>query len=264
MIIYYIALLLLAIFPAVVILSLVYKRDKEKEPKKLLVALFGVGIVSCFFTLLLSSVSEFLFPFMSSKALEQNEGNYFILILHAFVQVGFIEELSKWLFNYSIIWNHKEFDHIYDSVVYAVFVSLGFATFENMLYVLTGGIATGIIRAVVSVPAHAFFAVNMGYYIGLAKLCSINSKKKMVNKYKIYSVMIPTFLHGLFDFGLMSENLLLVLMSFGLVVYLYVTGIKRTKQLSNVSSRMINKKQYCYTCKDYRIGNYCHFCGNKL
>lgn len=248
MVIYYIFLILLAILPAVLILSFVYKKDNEKEPSKLLVALFGVGILSCFLTLILSFISETLFPFMSSKALEESGGNYFVLILHTFVQVGFIEELSKWIFNYTINWNNKEFDHVYDSIIYAVFVSLGFATFENILYVVMGGIGVGILRAIISVPAHAFFAVNMGYYIGLAKLCSIKGTNKLTKKYKFYSVMIPTFLHGLFDFGLMSKNIILILISFGLVIYLYATGIKRIKQFSNVSSRLINKKDYCYSC----------------
>lgn len=240
MLIYYVFLLLLAIFPSVVILSIVYKKDKEREPKKLLVALFGVGILSCFLTLILTDISDYIFKFMSSDAVKQSNGDYFVLILHSFIQIGFIEEMSKWVFNYSIVWKNKEFDHIYDSIVYSVFLSLGFATFENILYVLMYGVKTGIIRAITSVPAHAFFAVNMGYYIGLAKLCSINGNNKLVNKYKLYSIAIPTFLHGLFDFGLMSGQPILIYVSFALVIYLYVTGIKRVNQFSNINNKLTN------------------------
>jgi len=261
---YYIILLLLAIFPSVVILSIVYKKDKEKEPSKLLVSLFGVGILSCFLTVLISNITQVIFPIFKTDVIEQKEVSYLFLAIYSLFQVGLIEELSKWIFNYSICWNNKEFDHIYDSIVYSVFVSLGFATFENILYVLEGGIGTGILRAILSVPGHAFFAINMGYYIGMSKIASINNRKELSIKYKIYSLLVPTILHGFFDFCLLSGNILLILIFLTVIVFLYINSIKKIKQFSKINLKLFNNVKYCPICKKETAGNYCPFCGQKL
>lgn len=240
MVMYYIFLLILAVFPTVVILTLVYNNDKEKEPITLLAALFGVGVLSCFLTIFLSQVVEVLFPFLESNKIE--ESGFIVLLIYTFFKIGLIEETSKWIFNYSISWNNKEFDHIYDSIVYSTFVSLGFATFENILYVMMSGVSTGILRAVVSVPAHAFFAANMGYYIGLSKMASINGKSKLSTKYMIFSILIPMLLHGTFDFFLMSGVPIILVLA--IIIFLYWLGIKRVKQFSKIENNLINKEKY--------------------
>ena len=51
-------------------------------------------------------------------------------------------------------------------IVYAVMVSMGFATLENILYVYSYGYETGVLELLLAVPAHATFAVLMGYFMG--------------------------------------------------------------------------------------------------
>ena len=58
-------------------------------------------------------------------------------------------------------------------IVYASFVALGFACFENILYVSDSGIVTGLIRAVTAVPGHVCDGILMGSYLALAKLLNI-------------------------------------------------------------------------------------------
>lgn len=231
-----IILILMAILPSIIILKLVYKKDIEKEPIKLLIGMFGMGIMSCFVAVYLSSIFESLFPFLSS---ELTDSFAFIkLFLYCFIAVGAIEEFSKWVFNYNVVWNHREFNHIYDSIVYSVFFGLGFGTFENILYVLSYGFEIAILRALLSIPAHAFFGISMGYYIGMAKLASYNGAKKLEKKYKTYSLIVPILLHGFYDFCLYSENELLLFMDLFFVVYIYVKGIKTINKMSSIKTNL--------------------------
>ena len=63
----------------------------------------------------------------------------------------------------------KEFDEPFDGIVYAVMVGMGFATVENISYVSQYGLMTGIMRLFMAVPAHASFAIIMGYFMGKAR-----------------------------------------------------------------------------------------------
>lgn len=256
---YYLLLLLLAIVPSVVIMFLVNKNDKDKEPTKLLISLFGMGILSCFLTLCITAtIKSFGFDLSDVK-----KDNYIILILYTFVQIGLVEEFSKWILNYIVIWNNKEFDQMYDSIVYASFVALGFATFENVLYVLVNGITTAILRSVLSVPAHAFYGITMGYYLGLSKLTSLNNDKKKATKYFVYSLLVPSLLHGLFDFCLLSQKIIFLLIFFALIIYLYINGIKKVKQFARVENNLVKKEIiYCPSCGSVIEGNFCSKCGS--
>ena len=80
--------------------------------------------------------------------------NFIQLLFYVFVVIALVEEASKWFFVYKISYNHNEFDSLYDMIVYASFVALGFACFENILYVYSSGIVTGFVRAVSAVPGH--------------------------------------------------------------------------------------------------------------
>jgi RsiW-degrading membrane proteinase PrsW (M82 family) len=69
-------------------------------------------------------------------------------------------------------------------IVYASFVALGFACFENLLYVSDTGVFTGVVRAFTAIPGHVCDGVLMGSYLALAKLYQIKGDLKLSNKYK--------------------------------------------------------------------------------
>lgn len=86
----------------------------------------------------------------------------------------------KWFVLYHLIFRHEAFDEPYDGIVYAVAVSLGYATLENIIYAFLNAASFSalMIRALLPVSAHALFGVMMGYYLGrrssfLTKLESI-------------------------------------------------------------------------------------------
>jgi RsiW-degrading membrane proteinase PrsW (M82 family) len=108
---------------------------------------------------------------------------------------------------------------------------MGFATIENIGYVLQHGIGTGITRMFLSVPAHATFAVLMGYHLALAKF---NPKNKSLNFF--LAIFWPVVFHGTFDFFIFLGNSLYhfagALLSFVIAIYLSRRAIRKKQALS--------------------------------
>ena len=236
----YIKLLLgVALLPVLVIGYFIYKADKiKKESTRMLCLVTLSGVLSVLITLLLSQFLEMAIPFY---AVENEENlNLLRLIPYYFLGVAIIEEISKWVLVYIFCWKSKEFDYLYDAIVYCVFSSLGFAAIENVGYVLIGGIGTGILRGLFSIPGHAFFAVYMGYYLGLSKLLAIKGNNKKSNKYFILSILVPFLLHGTFDYLLAVSTRYVVAFPVFLiyVVLLYIFAIKKVKRISNIKVSM--------------------------
>lgn len=251
-------LLFIAILPVLLILLFVYNKDKKKEPFSLLIQLFLLGILSCFLVIIISKALEFI-PFMQGSL--ESKGLIDIL-LYSFLGVALIEESCKWLMLYIKGYNNKEFDEIYDIIVYAVFVSLGFAFFENLVYIFsTQELTTALIRAISSVPGHACDAVFMGYYLTLAKEYSYNNRKDLEKKYVILSILIPTILHGIYDFCLMSSIDALVIVFLIFVIYLYIITFKKLKVMSKNNHQLKPQNTFCKACGAKVEGSFCPNCG---
>lgn len=189
------SLLGLAVAPGLAIAIYVYWKDKfDKEPKRLMVLGFILGIISTILAVILEKTWTHFGFFLSNNSLMTG--------FYAFIVVGFSEELSKYVFLKRYLYSHKEFDEPYDGITYSVMVGMGFATLENILYVAEGGFHTAIVRLFMAVPAHAAFAVIMGYYIGLAKF---NPAKR--TSYLLMGLLGATALHGAYDFALMQQSM---------------------------------------------------------
>ena len=97
-------------------------------------------------------------------------------------------------------WNSAAFNCQFDGVVYAVFVSLGFALWENISYVLMYGLSTALVRAVTAVPGHACFGVFMGVWYGLAKRLHGQGKDGASKLCRVLALLLSAFLHGCYDY----------------------------------------------------------------
>ena len=154
-------LLIIALAPVALILTYIYFRDKyQKEPLGQLARGFAAGVLIVIPCLIM----EHLLSAWFSPA-----GIYSSAAWNAFVVAAFTEELWKYIALVFLFWSNRYFDERFDGIVYAVFVSLGFAAIENILYVYNHGHLTGLFRAFSAVPAHALFGIVMGLYLGLAK-----------------------------------------------------------------------------------------------
>jgi len=256
-------LLLIAILPVYLIGLYVYKHDNDKESKKLLSKLFAFGIISCIPAIILELLVGMFFD-------SEENMNLITLFFYVLIGIAFIEEICKWFFVYKISYNHHEFDHIYDAIVYCVFLGLGFALFENIFYILDGGLTIAFFRAVSAIPGHACFAVAMGNYLGLAKLAYFNKNYKLEKRNLFLSIIIPCCLHGLYDFCLLTENFCFLLLFLGIMIFIYIYGIKTVNKMAKVPNNFLTFDdslrmfKYCPKCGTKSVGKYCIKCGNNL
>ena len=175
-------LLIIAILPVILLGAYIYSKDRHKEPKLLLIKLFAAGIFSCFLVLILTYILVFFMPFLTK---EYTTMNFIEFTIYIFISIALVEEFCKWLMTYHFGYKNKEFDEVYDITVYSVFVALGFAAFENILYVFNiASIQVGILRGLLAIPGHVCDGVAMGYYLSLAKYHEKmgNQKEVKINK----------------------------------------------------------------------------------
>jgi protease PrsW len=191
-----ILLFALSVAPGLAISLFVFFRDRyNQEPRTLLVRSFLLGIVSAAIALVIQAL---LLPVVRSTL----GTGVPALAVTAYAIVALSEEWSKYIMVRTYAWPKPAFDEPLDGIVYTVMVGMGFATIENLAYVWSNGIGTAFLRMFLSVPAHAAFAVLMGYQLGLAKF---HPDRKWV--YLIRGLALAVFFHGSFDFFLfLQEN----------------------------------------------------------
>lgn len=224
-------LIYLSLLPSILLGNHIYKNDKvEKEPTKLLFSCFVGGVISGIIVIIL---------FFLGLDYEMNPNDQLSILIYSFVTVSFVEELAKFLLLYFITYKNKEFNYLYDSVVYASFLGLGFAILENLIYILGSiDLITIISRGFITLPVHVFFGVFMGYYLGLAKKCEIVNDKKGKYKYLLGSLFVPVLLHGFFDYCLFTGDTFSSLLFILFVLVLYIASFNKIKELSEISKSL--------------------------
>jgi len=187
-------LLLSAIAPVFMIMIYIYVKDKyEKEPKRLLLLSFISGaIVSVLVTTLLYIGFDIFLPLKNHYSIQEQ-------FIKAFFVVALTEEFSKYIIVRYVSQPRKAFNEPFDGIIYAVMVSMGFAATENIMYVLQGGYQVALLRAFTAVPAHATFAILMGYFMGKAKF----SNSKVILNFT--GLFLAIMFHGMYDFFLFID-----------------------------------------------------------
>ena len=230
----------LSLAPVLIIALYLYSRDKyEKEPGTMLFKALGMGVLIVLPAILMElwfeSLATSFFPLQEGpgqfefKFIGNATEKFYYSIYQAFFVASFTEETLKYLAFILIIWRNKNFNEFFDGIIYASFISLGFAAIENIFYVMQMGSATGVLRAFTAVPGHALFGVTMGYYLGLAKF------KPNKVYYLIMALIMPIILHGIYDLILISEKNVLMLLFIPFVIILWILGFRKMKQHSDNS-----------------------------
>ena len=186
-------LLILALIPVGCFIGWIYYKDKyEREPPIKLVEYFVLGI-------LVSILAIFIELYLSKL---NNFNGILSNIYTAFFVAALTEEGLKSIILIPMLLREKNFNEKLDGIIYSIFLSLGFATIENIIYLMRERIdllfSLSITRGLISIPSHIMFATTMGYYISKYKFDKYNKKK-----YLYFAVIIPILLHGVFDFILM-------------------------------------------------------------
>lgn len=224
-----------AVLPVILLCYYIYAKDVNKEPIKLLAKMFFLGCISVVPILF---VELFLENYFSTDGVN----DFLIVFFYTFIGVAFVEELFKWIIVKFIGHNNKEFDELYDIIVYSVFVSLGFACIENIFYVIQNDLKIALLRALLSVPGHTCFAVIMGYFFSKAKINKMNDDYSKCALNMILSLLMPALIHTMYDallFDGVSFSLFLIF-DISMVVYCFVLVQKMSKIQSLVSYSVIN------------------------
>lgn len=254
------ALFIASVLPVILIGTYIYKKDKEKEPTKLLVSLFIGGIGACFLTLFLSLILGMLIPFFN---VDQESLNRVQLLVQVFLGVALVEEFSKWIILYKISYKNKAFDELYDALLYGMFVALGFACFENLLYVFSDGFGVALTRGLLAVPGHACDGMFMGYFLGQSKIGLLYGDKQKQKNNLLLSVLVPTITHGIYDYLLFEGSVISVIVFFIFVILIYIYVYRKIKAVSSINRKMKYEYNYCPNCGHIVESNFCPKCGRE-
>jgi RsiW-degrading membrane proteinase PrsW (M82 family) len=208
-----------AIAPGVALLAYFYLKDRyDTEPIHLVMKMFMFGVLLVFPVMVLQ------------RALVHGLGDD--PIVFSFIISAGLEEFLKWFLIYIIIYQHSSFDEPYDGIVYAVAVSLGFATLENVFYAFlnSASITSLLSRALLPVSGHAMFGVIMGYHLGKAKF---NPDRR--TRHLTYSIAFPIFWHGLYDYILLTTKSYWVWFMIPLMVFLWVRNLGKVNRANSKS-----------------------------
>ncbi len=215
--------------PGIALLTFFYLKDKyDAEPIHMVLRIFLLGLL-------------IVIPVMIiQRGLTLGLGDS-PFVQSFFISAG-VEELLKWIVLYYIIYNHVEFDEPYDGIVYAVTVSLGFATVENIMYAWYShaSIGTMFIRALLPVSGHALFGVIMGYYFGRARF----SNGFRTKRFLLYSLLIPLLFHGTYDLILTTVTDYWLWLMIPLMIILWYGGMgKVTRANSRSPFRFLKREE---------------------
>ena len=180
-----------SLFPAVLLLLYIWKKDPQKEPTSQLLKAVVCGVAICIpVAILESGVGSFLFGTGGGPS------SIIDTTVMAFFVAALPEEACKLLVLWLILRKNPYFDEHFDGIVYAVCVSLGFAAIENIFYVFgegDGWLSVAVTRALLAVPGHYAFGILMGYYYSLYHF--VNHSQKMA----VCILLVPVLAHGIYD-----------------------------------------------------------------
>lgn len=220
-----------AVIPAVALLIYVYRMDRlEKEPWPIIWRLGLLGAISTALAQVTESIGTAALPYFAHPG-----GKAYYLIL-CYIVIGLSEEGFKYLILKLRTWRSPEFNCRFDGVVYACAVSLGFSLWENVLYVLSYGMGTAIVRAVTAIPGHACFGVFMGVFYGAAKKHEAYGNAAACGRCRVLAILVPVLLHGTYDYLAMRNPSISVLIFIGFIAAMFFAAYRTVKKLSDTDS----------------------------
>lgn len=205
----------IAVFPVIFLLYFVHKKDPHPEQMKFLMKIFGLGCLSAIPVLFCEMIYDRVLQIPDSYG-------SFALFWNTFWGIAFVEEIFKWIAMFAMSYRSKKFDETYDGIAYGAFSSMGFACIENLLYVVLGfSVVTGVLRAITAVPGHFCYGVIMGYFMSKARYNKENGKSGII--YILLSILIPTALHALYDYLILDDTGLNILIWFVLIIAMFIS-----------------------------------------
>jgi RsiW-degrading membrane proteinase PrsW (M82 family) len=213
----HLVILVVGLAPGLFWLWFFYRRDLEPEPIRLVATSFLVGALVFLPAIWLqgnaAAAIRSAYPLLSQQTR---------LVIDMTILAPISEEILKFLATLLILRCIKEFNEPLDGVIYGVSVALGFATLENIGYVLKASqtsfealTATAVTRAVLSVPSHALYACLWGYALGYAHFYK---EGRVSPLYPLFGLGLGIVTHSLFNLAAMFTPVI----GFALVVVVVI------------------------------------------
>lgn len=188
----YILVPLLGFMPAVVLFAIIVILDRRRpEPIGQLFKAFAFGTFPAIIIISVAFILELCGVDISGTG----------PFTTAFCVAAIPEEGLKLLMLWLILRRNKYYDEMFDGIVYACCIGLGFAAFENVLYLWDFDMGVMVARASLAVPGHFLDAVMMGYFYSLARF---TTKRRGLNM--ALTFLVPMLAHGLYDYAIMSAE----------------------------------------------------------
>lgn len=223
-----------AVLPAMLLGLYIWRKDPHPEPFIWVFRAFLAGVVIC---LPVASIEQYIHYMLFG---EGEPATLFGSTTVAFFVAAAPEEGAKLLALWLLLRKNPHFDESFDGIVYAVFISLGFATLENIGYVFMSGeewMGTAIMRALLAVPGHYAFAIMMGYYYAIYHFVDHSPAIAA----KIF--LVPFVAHGVYDSIAMSGSVNPIAASVCTLVLIYFC-IKLQREASRkVNHMIVNNRQ---------------------
>ena len=189
---YQLAILAATVIPPLAFIGALDRFDRfKKEPRRLLIKLLLMGMVSAVAAILIELVLEPMIAWLPSGIAVPAE---------AFIGVAVPEEGVKLAAMVLVVRYRKEFDEVLDGALYGVTAAMGFALLENILYVIGSddAMATALLRGFTAIPLHAL----AGGFIGLAI-----GRYRIENRGSVGSgFLLAVLFHGAYDWFLMDPR----------------------------------------------------------
>ncbi len=207
------AIVTAAMAPGMALLSYFYLRKHYATNTGILVfRTFLIGIL-------------LVFPVMVLQYAFIVEGYFEEPLSRAFILYAFVEEFFKWFLLYFFAYQQAIFTSRYDGIIFGVSLSLGFASLENVFYLIANGLETAIGRALLPVSSHALFGVLMGYYLGRAKM-----EPQQKARHLTLSLFFPILLHSVYDLILVVFDMYFLIGMIPFMLLLWWLALKKVKR----------------------------------
>jgi RsiW-degrading membrane proteinase PrsW (M82 family) len=229
----------------------------EKAPVSALWIAAGFGVVGA------AAAAGLEYLFIPTDRLIAGPGQALGPLFVTALGVGLIEESCKFIPIAIFIYRKRYFNEHIDGIIYFALAGLGFGIPENILYAIQYGAGAGAGRLILTPIFHAATTGLVGYYLIKAKL----DKQSLVKP--ALALVAAMLLHGVYDFGLLSDQGVYVVISLmitaGLSAGLFILFMRAGEIDRSEGLSAVGQNNFCRSCgkPNPKHNLYCVYCGNR-
>lgn len=201
-----------------IIFLILYLYLKYKFPRgqfRLLFIALGLGVLMAVPVILFDQIAQYI-NIDGAKSARR-------MFLYAFVFVGFVIEVSKFIPLHGLVMKHKSFNGPSDGIVYTIAISTGLTSLYVLYYLLFGTHVDGDALYLYTLgPVNALLAVILGFFAGMGKA----RKNRFIDS--MTGIGAAAFFHGLFRFALLSNDHLFFYLIAGFILFIALILLRKS------------------------------------